>query len=178
MNKEQQIEEMTNKMEQNYEKNGLLNCKWFAEALYNAGYREVLLDIKDGKMVDCAQYAPWELVERNIQQAKIEVAERQKRLLQPYCWQQNIPEVMFNQITDKLIEEIKKENDMRITYNYVGKDRISWQSTYRQKHLRWHWLFQEIETKAHIRDLHLDYKNGEGTIYDGRNAVGTFVVED
>ena len=40
MNKEQQIEEMAKKMQKCYEKNGLLNFKWFAEALYNAGYRK------------------------------------------------------------------------------------------------------------------------------------------
>lgn len=41
MNKEQQIEEMAKKMQKYYEKNGLLNFKWFAEALYNAGYRKL-----------------------------------------------------------------------------------------------------------------------------------------
>ena len=41
MNKEQQIEEMAKKMQKCYEKNGLLNFKWFAEALYNAGYRKI-----------------------------------------------------------------------------------------------------------------------------------------
>ena len=41
MNKEQQIEEMAKKMQKCYEKNGLLNFKWFAEALYNAGYGNV-----------------------------------------------------------------------------------------------------------------------------------------
>ena len=41
MNKEQQIEEITRKMQKCYEKNGLLNFKWFAEALYEAGYQKV-----------------------------------------------------------------------------------------------------------------------------------------
>lgn len=40
MNKEQQIKEMAKKMQKCYEKNGLLNFKWFAEAFYNAGYRK------------------------------------------------------------------------------------------------------------------------------------------
>ena len=39
MNKEQ-IAEMAKKMKQCYEKYGLLNFKWFAEAIYNAGYRK------------------------------------------------------------------------------------------------------------------------------------------
>ena len=41
MNKQEQIEEMAKKMQKCYEKNGLLNFKWFAEALYNAGYGNV-----------------------------------------------------------------------------------------------------------------------------------------
>ena len=40
MGREKQIEEMAEKMQKCYEKNGLLNFKWFAEALYNAGYRK------------------------------------------------------------------------------------------------------------------------------------------
>lgn len=44
MNKERQIEEMAKKMQKCYEKNGLLNFKWFAEALYNAGYRKISED--------------------------------------------------------------------------------------------------------------------------------------
>lgn len=41
MTKQKQIEEMTEKMQRCFEKNGLLNFKWFAEALYNAGYRKI-----------------------------------------------------------------------------------------------------------------------------------------
>ena len=41
MTKQEQIEEMAKKMQKCYEKNGLLNFKWFAEALYNAGYRKI-----------------------------------------------------------------------------------------------------------------------------------------
>lgn len=41
MTKKQQIEEMQKKMQKCYEKYGSLNFKWFAEALYNAGYRKV-----------------------------------------------------------------------------------------------------------------------------------------
>lgn len=35
MSREKQIEEIAEKMQKCYEKNGLLNFKWFAEALYN-----------------------------------------------------------------------------------------------------------------------------------------------
>lgn len=40
MGREEQIEEIAVKMQKCYKKNGLLNFKWFAEALYNAGYRK------------------------------------------------------------------------------------------------------------------------------------------
>ena len=40
MGREEQIEEIAGKMQKCYEKNGLLNFKWFAEAIYNAGYRK------------------------------------------------------------------------------------------------------------------------------------------
>ena len=41
MTKQEQIEEMTEKMQRCFEKNGVLNFKWFAEALYNACYRKI-----------------------------------------------------------------------------------------------------------------------------------------
>ena len=46
--------------------------------LYNAGYRKVLLDTEDGETFDCAQYAPWQLVEwyteREVNKARKETA--------------------------------------------------------------------------------------------------------
>ena len=49
-----------------------------AEALYTAGYRKVLLDTENGKAVDVAQYAPWELIEghteREVEKARKETA--------------------------------------------------------------------------------------------------------
>lgn len=41
MTRQEQIKEMTEKMQRCFEKNGLLNFKWFAEALYDAGYRKI-----------------------------------------------------------------------------------------------------------------------------------------
>lgn len=38
---QEQIEEMTRKMQRCYEKNGLLNFKWFAESLIENGYGDV-----------------------------------------------------------------------------------------------------------------------------------------
>lgn len=49
-----------------------------AEELYYAGYRKVLLDTEDGKLVDCVQYAPWQLIEgyteREIEKVRKETA--------------------------------------------------------------------------------------------------------
>lgn len=51
-----------------------------AEALYNAGYRKVLLDTEDGNVVDCVQYAPWQLIEgyteREIEKVRKETAKK------------------------------------------------------------------------------------------------------
>ena len=41
MTEQEQIKEMTKKMKRCFEKNGLLNFKWFAEALVQAGYGDV-----------------------------------------------------------------------------------------------------------------------------------------
>lgn len=43
-----------------------------AKRIYNAGYRKVLLDTENGSCVDCVQYAPWQLVERKIEELKSE----------------------------------------------------------------------------------------------------------
>lgn len=41
MTKQKQIEEMTEKMQRCFEKNGLLNFKWFAEALFREYPKQV-----------------------------------------------------------------------------------------------------------------------------------------
>ena len=41
MTEQEQIKAMTEKMKRCFEKNGLLNFKWFAEALVQAGYGDV-----------------------------------------------------------------------------------------------------------------------------------------
>ena len=72
MTKQEQIEEIE-----------YIICESFytksaAQNLYNAGYRKVLLDTEDGKMVDCVQYAPWELIKgytkREVSKARKETA--------------------------------------------------------------------------------------------------------
>ena len=57
-----------------------------AEALYDAGYRKVLLDTENGKAVDVPQYAPWELIEghteREVEKTRKETA---KEILQEWA---------------------------------------------------------------------------------------------
>lgn len=74
MTKQEQIEEMIKLID---------NVKPFyvetiAEALYNAGYRKVLLDTEYGKAVNVVQYAPWKLIdehtEREVGKARKETA--------------------------------------------------------------------------------------------------------
>ena len=59
-------------------KQGCCNAYKHAEALYDAGYRKVLLDTKDGRAVDVVQYAPWKLIdghtEREVEKARKETA--------------------------------------------------------------------------------------------------------
>lgn len=85
MTKEEQINEMANYYCEYYKKQtGKKVCEHIddkscniffeAELFYNAGYRKVLLDAENGKMVDCVQYAPWELIkgytEREVKKAR------------------------------------------------------------------------------------------------------------
>ena len=89
MTKQEQIEEMekvikeeqiliannSNEFKQLMQK-GVGYCH--AKALYDAGYRKVLLDTENGKAVDVSQYAPWELIEghteREVEKARKETA--------------------------------------------------------------------------------------------------------
>lgn len=59
-------------------KQGMCNAYRHAETLYNADYQKVLIDTEDGKMVDCVQYAPWQLIEgyteREVEKARKDTA--------------------------------------------------------------------------------------------------------
>ena len=68
MGREKQIEEMVEKMQKCYEKNGLLNFKWFAEALYNAGYRKTFTS----DFASDTQKAYKEGYEKSIEETKAE----------------------------------------------------------------------------------------------------------
>ena len=91
--KQEQIEEMQKTIcincKDRYSKKGYVcpwqdkdtkcyNCEKLSEALYNAGYRKVLIDTENGKTVDCVQYAPWQLIEgyteREVEKARKDAA--------------------------------------------------------------------------------------------------------
>ena len=93
MTEQEQIEEMQKTIcincKDRYSKKGYVcpwqdkdtkcyNCEKLSEALYNAGYRKVLLDTENGKTVDCVQYAPWQLIEgcteREVEKARKDTA--------------------------------------------------------------------------------------------------------
>lgn len=79
MTKQEQIDEIEDII------SGSWNTKSAAQNLYNAGYRKVLLETEDGKMVDCVQYAPWELIkgytEREVNKARKETAKKIFKML-------------------------------------------------------------------------------------------------
>lgn len=62
-----------------------------AKALYNAGYRKVLFDTENGKVVDVSQYAPWELIEghieREVEKARKETAKEILQTLYDKCYE-------------------------------------------------------------------------------------------
>lgn len=83
MTKQEQIENMVNVMAASndpFVDVPLEIMPQVAEALYNAGYRKVLLDIENGKAVDCVQYVQWKLIEghteREVKKARKETAEK------------------------------------------------------------------------------------------------------
>ena len=99
MTEKEQIEEMRKENENGFQK---ADCRkaytnepypYFetqktaiAKALYDAGYRKVLLDTENGKAVDVPQYAPWELIEghteREVEKTRKETA---KEILQEWA---------------------------------------------------------------------------------------------
>ena len=76
-------------MQKCYEKNGLLNFKWFAEALYNAGYRKipkdnVVLSREEQERILTATEKRIKELKRQILQARKETAEKILKAFE-YC---------------------------------------------------------------------------------------------
>lgn len=112
MNKEQQIEEMAvigcvrNPQAHTAEecakcdfKNGQCNSYRHAEALYNAGYRQI--------DENCAVITKAELKEYKRQAVK-EFTQKLKARLAKFIWKHNIPECIFNDVIADLLKEYLK----------------------------------------------------------------------
>ena len=111
MGREEQIEEIAEKMQKCYKKNGLLNFKWFAEALFNAGYRKlpdnvILLDN------DCFTVIA---VNKSIQEIKNEAVKEfadklQKELpCRDYTFNGNTYSMILTLSTKDVIDKLLKE---------------------------------------------------------------------
>lgn len=91
-----------------------------AEALYTAGYRKVLLDTENGKAVDVAQYAPWELIEghteREVEKARKETATEILQTLYDECYEINdeTGESMGNFVSDDDILRLAKHYGVEV----------------------------------------------------------------
>ncbi len=86
-----------------------------AQNLYNAGYRKVLLDTEDGEMVDCVQYAPWELIkgytEKEVNKASRETAEKILQPLYDACKEDTYGQVV---VDFAILENLAKQFDVEI----------------------------------------------------------------
>ena len=101
-------------------KQGCCNSYRHAEALYNAGYRKVLLDTENGKLVDCVQYAPWKLIERY---AKVEVKahkETVKEIDRLKAENEKLTEVISSKVYD-FIDNVKEIADAREAWEKQAK---------------------------------------------------------
>ena len=124
---QEQIEKMAEKMKRCFEKNGLLNFKWFAEALVQAGYGDVSeyeaeikqLKAKNNVLGDGVAKAftngfntGRKQVEKDIRRAQIDVLNELKgRVRTSYVLDDFIlGNVVFSKDIDELIEEIKNDN--------------------------------------------------------------------
>ena len=109
MNREEQIEEIAEKMQKCYEKNGLLNFKWFAEALFNAGYRKlpdnvILLDN------DCSTVIA---VNKSIQEIKNEAVKEfadklKEKTGTSFDYYKHFQKVVLSEQIDELLKEYEQ----------------------------------------------------------------------
>ena len=107
-----QIEEMATTMQKCYEKNGLLNFKWFAEALYNAGYRKIP---KDNVVLSREEQ------ERILTATEKRIKELKKQILQA---RKETAEKILNEFLDFVNGwfEGVENNDFCVELNRISKD--------------------------------------------------------
>ena len=119
MTEQEQIKAMTEKMKRCFEKNGLLNFKWFAEALVQAGYGRISEYIAEIERLEAEfkqlqtnaeilargvrdlNHENYELTKK-VKQAKIDVLNKAKERLDsaPNGW-------AYTTYIDELIEDVQ-----------------------------------------------------------------------
>ena len=121
MTEQEQIKAMTEKMKRCFEKNGLLNFKWFAEALVQAGYGDISEYEAEREMLGSQikvlkQRLNNKYVE--IEQLKDDYAKLQEQFAQ---YQMASDKEIKAQIKQAQIDVLKKLKDRAIGYTFLGE---------------------------------------------------------
>ena len=121
MTKQEQIKAMTEKMKRCFERNGLLNFKWFAEALVQAGYGDISEYEAEREMLGSQikvlkQRLNNKYVE--IEQLKDDYAKLQEQFAQ---YQMASDKEIKAQIKQAQIDVLKKLKDRAIGYTFLGE---------------------------------------------------------
>ena len=121
MTEQEQIKAMTEKMKRCFEKNGLLNFKWFAEALVQAGYGDVSGYEAEREMLGSQikvlkQRLNNKYVE--IEQLKDDYAKLQEQFAQ---YQMASDKEIKAQIKQAQIDVLKKLKERAIGYTFLGE---------------------------------------------------------
>ena len=121
MTEQEQIKAMTEKMKRCFEKNGLLNFKWFAEALVQAGYGDISEYEAEREMLGSQikvlkQRLNNKYVE--IEQLKDDYAKLQEQFAQ---YQMASDKEIKAQIKQAQIDVLKKLKERAIGYTFLGE---------------------------------------------------------
>ena len=121
MTEQEQIKAMTGKMKRCFEKNGLLNFKWFAEALVQAGYGDISEYEAEREMLGSQikvlkQRLNNKYVE--IEQLKDDYAKLQEQFAQ---YQMASDKEIKAQIKQAQIDVLKKLKERAIGYTFLGE---------------------------------------------------------
>ena len=121
MTEQEQIKAMTEKMKRCFEKNGLLNFKWFAEALVQAGYGDISEYEAEREMLGSQikvlkQRLNNKYVE--IEQLKDDYAKLQEQFAQ---YQMASDKELIAQIKQAQIDVLKKLKERAIGYTFLGE---------------------------------------------------------
>ena len=121
MTEQEQIKAMTEKMKRCFEKNGLLNFKWFAEALVQAGYGNISEYEAEREMLGSQikvlkQRLNNKYVE--IEQLKNDYAKLQEQFAQ---YQMASDKEIKAQIKQAQIDVLKKLKERAIGYTFLGE---------------------------------------------------------